>query len=92
MNIFSTDYWNTLSSQAADGQFGFTAFFNSFTSGWNEARDEKINVFVESSGKQLQVLLPLIEGIQRFSFLMYPVGCCWNKTFFQPIQKLISVI
>lgn len=58
MNIFSTDYWNTMSSQAADGQLGFTAFFSSFGTGMNEMQNEKMNVYVDPAGGHLHIQFP----------------------------------
>jgi len=45
MNVFNTNYWNTLASQASGGQFGFTAFFNAFTTGMQDTHTNGNAVF-----------------------------------------------
>ncbi|HXB42003.1 MAG TPA: T9SS type A sorting domain-containing protein [Bacteroidia bacterium] len=56
---FSTNYWNTMTSQLAPLELGFTAFFTAFTTDVNGAySDEMINVFPNPASNVLHVQLP----------------------------------
>lgn len=61
MYLASQNYWNTLSSQAATGQFGFTAIFSPFAIGINEAVDSRISLFMDQLNDVLFIKMPVAD-------------------------------
>jgi hypothetical protein len=56
MNVFGTDYWNTLVSQAATGQFGITAFFQPFGTSLPET-ESGIQIIYQPGDRTIDVIL-----------------------------------
>jgi len=63
MTVFNQNYWNTMQSQAAPLELGFTAFFTAFTTDVNGSYpDEMVNVFPNPATNVLHVQLPSINN------------------------------
>lgn len=63
MTVFNQNYWNTMQSQAANLELGFTAFFTALTTGVNGAYpEEMINVFPNPANNVLHVQLPSTDN------------------------------
>lgn len=63
MTVFNQNYWNTLQSQAASLELGFTGFFTAMTTGISGAyTEEMINVFPNPATNVLHVQLPSVDN------------------------------
>ncbi len=90
MNVFGTDYWNTLSSQASSGQFGITAFFLPFNTSLPELNEEVqivyhssdrlIDIFLMNSSSKILVQLFDVTGRLKHSSTCSGDHCMLNLT------------
>ena len=63
MTVFNNNYWNTMASQNAALELGFTAFFTAMTTDVNGAySEEMINVFPNPATNVLHVQLPSVNN------------------------------
>ncbi len=63
MTVFTSSYWNTMTSQNASLELGFTAFFTAFTTDVNGAyAEEMINVFPNPATNVLHIQMPSADN------------------------------
>ncbi len=63
MTVFNQNYWNTLQSQTANFDLGFTGFFTAMTTGIDGSyAEEMINVFPNPATNVLHVQLPSVDN------------------------------
>jgi hypothetical protein len=103
MTVFGQNYWNTLASQASAGQFGITAFINSFQTQVDKTSETAIRIFysnpdnllyVDCGENVMEVLITVsdISGRTIFSEKNNIQQAYVNLTDFESGIYLVSVI